>query len=100
MSDMLNEKFEEFIAESGQDPMPGVGASVVPGNAMSSGFMQPSSTQTNTAVNAKAAGRDPMPTVSPSVVPGQSVEITVGPPTRNLKVKTILVQKLLSIIRK
>ena len=76
---MLNEKFEEFIEESGQDPMPGVGASVVPGNAMSSGFMQPSSTQTNTAVNAKAAGRDPMPTVSPSVVPGQSVENNGGP---------------------
>ena len=78
MSDMLNEKFEEFIAESGQDPMPGVGASVVPGNAMASGFMQPSSTQTSTAVNAKAAGRDPMPTVSPSVVPGQSVEDNGG----------------------
>ena len=75
---MLNEKFEEFIAESGQDPMPGVGASVVPGNAMASGFMQPSSTQTSTAVNAKAAGRDPMPTVSPSVVPGQSVEDNGG----------------------
>ena len=78
MSDMLNEKFEEFIAEAGQDPMPGVGASVVPGNAMAGGFMQPSSTQTSTAVNAKAAGRDPMPTVSPSVVPGQSVEDNGG----------------------
>lgn len=77
MSDMLNEKFEEFIAEAG-DPMPGVGAGVVPGNAMASGFMQPSGGQTNTAVNAKAAGRDPMPTVSPSVVPGQSVEDNGG----------------------
>ena len=77
MSDMLNEKFEEFIAEAG-DPMPSVGAGVVPGSAMASGFMQPSGGQTNTAVNAKAAGRDPMPTVPTSVVPGQSIEDNGG----------------------
>jgi hypothetical protein len=73
MSDMLNEKFEEFLAEAG-DPMPGVGSNVVPGNAVASGYMKPVTGQTNTPVNAKAAGRDPMPTLSPSIVPGQSTE--------------------------
>ena len=55
MSDMLNEKFEEFasehaavLAEAGQDPMPTVTAAVLPGDAAASG-------QSNTAVNAKAA---------------------------------------------
>ena len=73
MSDMLNEKFEEFLAEN--DPMPGVGATVVPGNAVASGYMKPVTGQTQTAVNAHAsAGRDPMPTVPTSVVPGQSTE--------------------------
>jgi len=74
MSDMLNEKFEEFIAENG-DPMPSVGSSVVPGSPVASGYMKPVTGQTNTAVNANAAGgRDPMPTVPTSVVPGQSTE--------------------------
>lgn len=74
MSDMLNEKFEEFITEAG-DPMPSVGSSVVPGNASTSGYMKPVTGQTNTAVNSNAAGsRDPMPTVPTSVVPGQSTE--------------------------
>jgi hypothetical protein len=74
MSDMLNEKFEEFLAEAG-DPMPGVGAEVVPGNPVASGYMKPVTGQTHTAVNAKAAGgKDPMPTVPSSVVPGQSTE--------------------------
>ena len=55
MSDMLNEKFEEFasehaavLAEAGQDPMPTVTAAVLPGDAAATG-------QSNTAVNAKAA---------------------------------------------
>jgi len=74
MSDMLNEKFEEFIAENG-DPMPSVGSSVVPGSPVASGYMKPVTGQTNTAVNANAAGgKDPMPTVPTSVVPGQSTE--------------------------
>jgi hypothetical protein len=54
MSDMLNEKFEEFasehaavLAEAG-DPMPTVTAAVLPGNQAASG-------QSNTAINAKAA---------------------------------------------
>lgn len=73
MSDMLNEKFEELIAES--DPMPSVGSSVVPGNAVASGYMHPVTSQSHTAVNAKAAGGgDPMPTVPTSVVPGQGKE--------------------------
>ena len=71
---MLNEKFEEFIAEAG-DPMPSVGAAVVPGSPVASGYMQPVAGQSSTAVNARAAGgRDPMPTVPTSVVPGQSTE--------------------------
>ena len=55
MSDMLNEKFEEFasehaavLAEAGQDPMPTVTAAVLPGDAAATG-------QSQTAVNAKAA---------------------------------------------
>jgi hypothetical protein len=74
MSDMLNEKFGEFIAETG-DPMPSVGSSVVPGNATASGYMKPVTGQSSTAVNANASnGKDPMPTVPTSVVPGQSTE--------------------------
>ena len=54
MSDMLNEKFEEFASEHAAvlseagDPMPTVTAAVLPGDAAASG-------QSNTAVNAKAA---------------------------------------------
>ena len=55
MSDMLNEKFEEFasehaavLSEAGQDPMPTVTAAVLPGDAAATG-------QSQTAVNAKAA---------------------------------------------
>jgi len=77
MSDMLNEKFEDLLAEN--DPMPSVGSSVVPGNPVASGYMQPVTGQTNTAVNAKASsGRDPMPSVPTSVVPGQSQEVVGG----------------------
>ena len=54
MSDMLNEKFEEFASEHAAvlseagDPMPTVTAAVLPGDAAASG-------QSQTAVNAKAA---------------------------------------------
>lgn len=77
MSDMLNEKFEELLAEN--DPMPSVGSSVVPGNPVASGYMHPVTGQSNTAVNAKASGGgDPMPTVPTSVVPGQAKEVIGG----------------------
>ena len=66
MSDMLNEKFEEFasehasvLSEAGQDPMPTVTAAVLPGDAAASG-------QSNTAVNAKAAAS-----------PGSTAAVTV-----------------------
>jgi hypothetical protein len=54
MSDMLNEKFEEFASEHAAvlseagDPMPTVTAAVLPGDAAASG-------QSKTAVNAKAS---------------------------------------------
>jgi len=54
MSDMLNEKFEEFASEHAAvlseagDPMPTVTAAVLPGDAAASG-------QSHTAVNAKAS---------------------------------------------
>ena len=73
MSDMVNEKFEKFIAENG-DPMPSVGSSVVPGSPVASGYMKPVSGQTSTAVNSNGGGQDPMPSVPASVVPGQSTE--------------------------
>jgi len=73
MSDMLNEKFEEFIAEAG-DAMPSVGSTIVPGNSTASGYMKPVAGQSKTAVNSKTSGKDPMPTVPTSVVPGQSTE--------------------------
>ena len=69
MSDMLNEKFEEFVTEhkvilEAGDPMPTVNASVIPGAG--SDPSQVSDVQT-----ARAGGKDPMPTVQPSVAPGQ-----------------------------
>ena len=73
MSDMVNEKFEKFIAENG-DPMPSVGSSVVPGSPVASGYMKPVSGQTSTAVNSNGGGQDQMPSVPASVVPGQSTE--------------------------
>ena len=76
MSDMLNEKFEEFVTEQkviveAGDPMPTVSANVIPGTG--SDPSQVSDVQT-----AKAGGKDPMPTVQPSVAPGQSAPADLG----------------------
>lgn len=76
MSDMLNEKFEELIKESGVslaegDPMPTVTASVIPGVGK-----EPS--QVSDVQTAKAGGKDPMPTVQPSVAIGQSSPTDLG----------------------
>ena len=76
MSDMLNEKFEEFVTEQkvileAGDPMPTVSASVIPGAG--SDPSQVSDVQT-----AKAGGKDPMPTVQPSVAPGQKAASDLG----------------------
>ena len=67
MSDMLNEKFEEFVTEQkviveAGDPMPTVSANVIPGTGS-----DPS--QVSDAQTAKSSGKDPMPTVAPSVAP-------------------------------
>jgi hypothetical protein len=76
MSDMLNEKFEEFVTEQkvileAGDPMPTVQASVIPGSG--SDPSQVSDVQT-----AKAGGKDPAPTVQPSVAPGQKAATDLG----------------------
>jgi len=76
MSDMLNEKFEEFVTEQkvileANDPMPTVQASVIP--AAGSDPSQVSDVQT-----AKAGGKDPMPTVQPSVAIGQKAAADLG----------------------
>ena len=76
MSDMLNEKFEEFVTEQkviveAGDPMPTVSANVIPGTG--SDPSQVSDVQT-----AKAGGKDPIPTVQPSVAPGQSAPADLG----------------------
>ncbi|MFZ9204334.1 MAG: hypothetical protein ACO22L_00400 [Candidatus Nanopelagicaceae bacterium] len=76
MSDMLNEKFEEFVTEQkvileAGDPMPTVQASVIPGSG--SDPSQVSDVQT-----AKAGGKDPAPTVQPSVAPGQKAAADLG----------------------
>ena len=73
MSDMLNEKFEEFasehtavLAEAGQDPMPTVTAAVLPGDAAASG-------QSNTAVNAKAASGESATGHAAPIQPGVAI---------------------------
>ena len=77
MSDMLNEKFEEFvtqhkvIVENAADPMPTVSANVIPGTGS-----DPSAV--SDAQTAKAGGKDPMPSVAPSVAPGQSAAADLG----------------------
>ena len=76
MSDMLNEKFEEFVTEQkviveAGDPMPTVSANVIPGTGS-----DPS--QVSDAQTAKAGGKDPMPTVQPEVAPGQSAPVDLG----------------------
>ena len=83
MSDMLNEKFEEFVTESGLvveagDPMPTVSASVIPG-----GGTYHANGQSSTAVNSKGGGKDPQPSVGTDAVNGygaqQSVTDNGGP---------------------
>ena len=77
MSDMLNEKFEEFVTEQkviveAGDPMPTVSANVIPGTGS-----DPS--QVSDAQTGSASGKDPMPTVAPSVAPsGQSAPADLG----------------------
>ena len=73
MSDMLNEKFEEFasehasvLSEAGQDPMPTVTAAVLPGDAAASG-------QSNTAVNAKAAAGESATGHAAPIQPGVAI---------------------------
>ena len=73
MSDMLNEKFEEFasehtavLAEAGQDPMPTVTAAVLPGDAAASG-------QSQTAVNAKAASGEGATGHAAPIQPGVAI---------------------------
>ena len=80
MSDMLNEKFEEFVTESGLvveagDPMPTVSASVIPG-----GGSHNASGQSKTEVNSRGGSADPQPSVGTEVAPaGQSVTDNGGP---------------------
>ena len=75
MSDMLNEKFEEFVTEQkviveAGDPMPTVSANVIPGTG--SEPSQVSDAQTG------SGGKDPMPTVQPGVAPGQKAAADLG----------------------
>jgi len=76
MSDMLNEKFEEFVTEQkviveAGDPMPTVSANVIPGTGS-----EPS--QVSDAQTGSGSGKDPMPSVQPSVAPGQSAPADLG----------------------
>ena len=76
MSDMLNEKFEEFVTEQkviveGGDAMPTVSANVIPGTGS-----EPS--EVSDAQTAKSSGKDPMPSVQPSVAHGQSAPADLG----------------------
>ena len=76
MSDMLNEKFEEFVTEQkviveAGDPMPTVSANVIPGTGS-----EPS--QVSDAQTSSASGKDPAPTVQPGVAPGQSAAADLG----------------------
>ena len=83
MSDMLKEKFEEFVTESGLvveagDPMPTVSASVIPGG----GGSAPAG-QSKTEVNSKAGAGEGKATVGTDAVNGygaqQSVTDNGGP---------------------
>ena len=76
MSDMLNEKFEEFVTEQkviveAGDPMPTVSANVIPGTGS-----EPS--QVSDAQTGSGGGKDPMPSVQPGVAPGQSAAADLG----------------------
>ena len=74
MSDMLNEKFVDFVTEKGiikeaGDPMPTVSASVIPGGAHSAPG-QVSDAQT------RGGGKDPQPTVTTKAVAPYHQSIT------------------------
>lgn len=74
MSDMLNEKFVDFVTETGiikeaGDPMPTVSASVIPGGSNSAPG-QVSDAQT------RGGGRDPQPTVTTKAVAPYHQSIT------------------------
>ena len=76
MSDMLNEKFEEFVTEQkviveAGDPMPTVSANVIPGTGS-----DPS--QVSDAQTSNSGGKDPMPSVQPGVAPGQKAAADLG----------------------
>jgi len=76
MSDMLNEKFEEFVTEQkviveAGDPMPTVSANVIPGTGS-----EPS--QVSDAQTGSASGKDPAPKVEPSAAYGQSAPADLG----------------------
>ena len=76
MSDMLNEKFEEFVTEhkvivEAGDPMPTVSANVIPGTGS-----DPS--QVSDAQTSSASGKDPAPKVEPSAAYGQSAPADLG----------------------
>ena len=76
MSDMLNEKFEEFVTEQkviveAGDPMPTVSANVIPGTGS-----EPS--QVSDAQTGSGGGKDPLPSVQPGVAPGQSAAADLG----------------------
>jgi hypothetical protein len=76
MSDMLNEKFEEFVTEQkviveAGDPMPTVSANVIPGTGS-----EPS--EVSDAQTAKSSGKDPAPKVEPSAAYGQSAPADLG----------------------
>ena len=75
MSDMLNEKFEEFVTEQkviveAGDPMPTVSANIIPGTG--SEPSQVSDAQTG------SGGKDPAPKVEPSAAYGQSAPADLG----------------------
>ena len=76
MSDMLNEKFEEFVTEQkviveAGDPMPTVSANVIPGTGS-----EPS--EVSDAQTSSASGKDPAPKVEPSAAYGQSAPADLG----------------------
>ena len=77
MSDMLKEKFEEFVTESGLvvesgDPMPTVSASVIPG-----GGSYNASGQSSTEVNSKGGTADSKGTVGTDAVNGYGAQQSV-----------------------
>tara|TARA_S200000501_G_scaffold7538_1_gene6698 strand:- start:3608 stop:4771 length:1164 start_codon:yes stop_codon:yes gene_type:complete len=90
MSDMLNEKFEEFASEQKdvlkeyQDPMPTVTATVIPGTGSDPSQVSGDPQQRGTA---KEEPSGSTPTVPPSVANGQSVNDLGGSSTPPLHAK-------------